>query len=80
MPAVYRHGWAAFVLGQLSMALRTAGHPSPTGAVIEIHAADEYVDTLRPVLSDVGAILVDPVDAHSLSETFAWYDVHLQAR
>lgn len=64
----YRRGWAEFVVGQL------AGVLPLTEAVIEIHAGDQHVDTLRPALTEAGAVLVDPVDARSYAEALAWYD------
>jgi len=70
MSAPYRHAWAEFVVAQL------AGHVRLPGATIEIHAGDHYVDALRPALERVGAELIDPVDAHSMGETLAWYDTH----
>jgi len=71
MPASYRRAWAAFVVAQL------AGHLELAGASIEIHAGDHYVDALRPAIEGAGAELIDPVDAHSMGETLAWYDIHV---
>ena len=70
MPAPYRRAWAEFVVAQL------AGHLRLAGATIEIHSGDHYVDALRPVVERAGAALLDPVDAHSMGETLAWYDTH----
>ena len=70
MPASYRRGWAEFVVGQL------AAYAPLTGTVVEIHAGDHDVDALRPVVERAGAVLADPVDAHSMGETLAWYDTH----
>lgn len=70
MPASYRRAWAAFVVAQL------AGHLELAGASIEIHAGDHYVAELRPAIEGAGAELIDPVDAHSMGETLAWYDAH----
>lgn len=67
-PPAYRHGWAEFVVGQL------AGVVPLTESVIEVHAGDQHVDALRPALTRAGAVLADPVDAHSLAEALAWYD------
>lgn len=66
----YRHGWAQFVVGQLEDALPLAD------LVLEVHAGDHVLDALRPAVEQAGATLVDPVDAHSLTETLAWYDEH----
>lgn len=71
VPPAYRHGWAEFVVGQL------AGYVTLAGAVVEIHAGDYHVDALRAAVERAGATLVDPVDAHSLAETLAWYDARL---
>src|SRR5450830_1754390 len=71
VPPAYRHGWAEFVVGQL------AGYVTLAGAVVEIHAGDHHVDALRAAVERAGATLVDPVDAHSLAETLAWYDARL---
>lgn len=68
MPATYRRAWGAFVVEQLR------AHASLSGAVVEIHAGDHYVDALRATLEQAGAVVVDPVDAHSMGETLAWYD------
>ncbi len=76
MPVAYRHGWAEFVIGQLAGAMAPAGREALAGAVVEIHASDHHVDALRPAVERAGATLVDPVDAHSLSETLAWYAAH----
>jgi len=76
MPVPYRHGWAEFVVGQLAGAMAPAGRETLAGAVVEIHASDHHVDALRPAVERAGATLVDPVDAHSLSETLAWYAAH----
>lgn len=70
MAVSYRQGWAAFVVGQLEATLPAAD------LVLEIHAGGRMVDSLRAVVELAGATLVDPVDAHSLSETLAWYDEH----
>jgi len=76
MPVPYRHGWAEFVVGQLAGAMAPAGREALAGAVVEIHASDQHVDALRPAVERAGATLVDPVAAHSLSETLTWYDAH----
>src|SRR5665648_963034 len=76
MPVPYRHGWAEFVVGQLAGVMAPAGRETLAGAVVEIHASDHHVDALRPAVERAGATLVDPVDAHSLSETLAWYAAH----
>ena len=76
MPVPYRHGWAEFVVGQLAGAMAPAGREALAGAVVEIHASDHHVDALRPAVERAGATLVDPVAAHSLSETLTWYDAH----
>ena len=70
-PAAYRRAWGEFVVEQLRQ------HLDLRGAVVEIHAGDHYVDALRPAVERAGATLVDPVDAHSMGETLAWYDTHL---
>lgn len=70
MPATYRHGWAEFVVGQLAASAPLAG------TVVEIHAGDHDVDALRPAVERAGAALTDPVVAHSMGETLAWYDTH----
>jgi len=70
MSAAYRRTWAEFVTAQLS----DVG-PLP-GTVVEIHAGDHYVNSLRPALVHSGAVVVDAVDAGSMGETLAWYDHH----
>jgi len=70
MSAAYRRAWAEFVVTQLT------GHVRLSGASIEIHAGDHYVAALRPAIEGAGAELIDPVDAHSMGETLAWYDAH----
>lgn len=67
MPTAYRRAWGEFVVEQLRQYLDLRG------AVVEIHAGDHYVDALRPAIERAGATLVDPVDAHSMGETLAWY-------
>ena len=64
----YRHGWAQFVVGQLEALLPLAD------LVLEVHAGDHVLDALRAAVEQAGATIVDPVDAHSLTETLAWYD------
>ena len=64
----YRHGWAQFVVGQLEVVLPLAD------LVVEVHAGDQVLDALRAAVEQAGATVVDPVDAHSLTETLAWYD------
>lgn len=68
--AAYRRAWGEFVVEQLHQ------HLDLRGTVVEIHAGDHYVDALRPPVERAGATLVDPVDAHSMGETLAWYDHH----
>jgi len=68
MPAAYRAAWAELVVARL------AGLVPLTGAVVEVHAGDHDVDELRPVVERAGATLIDPVDAHGLGDTLAWYD------
>lgn len=66
----YRQGWAQFVIGQLEALLPLAD------LVLEVHAGDHVLDALRAAVEQAGAAIVDPVDAHSLTETLAWYDSH----
>lgn len=68
MPPAYRHGWAEFVVGQLEALLPLAD------LVLEVHAGDQVLDTLRAAVERAGATVLDPVDAHSLTETLGWYD------
>ena len=70
MPPAYRRAWAEFVVAQLALLMRLSG------ALVEIHAGDRYVDALRPVLERAGANVSDPVDAGSMGGTLAWYDTH----
>ena len=69
--AAFRRAWGEFVVEQLHQ------HLDLRGTVVEIHAGDHYVDALRPPVERAGATLVDPVDAHSMGETLAWYDSHI---
>lgn len=74
MPSAYRRAWAEFVVAQLTLVTRLSG------ALVELHAGDRYVDALRPVLERAGATVSDPVDAASMGETLAWYDAHEPVR
>lgn len=68
MPADYRRAWGEFVTAQLRAITPI------DGLVVEVHAGDAYVAALRPPLERAGAGVVDPVTAHSMGETLAWYD------
>ncbi len=74
-PVAYRRAWAGFVTAALE---RVCGPLA--GWRVEIHAGDAYVAALRPALTERGAVLIDPVDAHSMGETLAWYDHHQPPR
>ncbi|WP_344942399.1 DUF6884 domain-containing protein [Actinomadura miaoliensis] len=67
-PVSYRRAWASFVTQQLLL------HGPVAGRRIEIHAGDAYIAPLRPLLEDLGAVVIDPVDARSRGEIIAWYN------
>lgn len=71
MPSTYRRPWAEFVVAQLATRLALSG------AEIELHAGDHYVNALRPAMERSGAVVTDPVNARSLGQTLTWYDAHL---
>jgi len=72
-PAAYRRAWGEFVVEQLR------AHVDLPGRLVEIHAGDHYVDSLRPPLERARAVVVDAVDARSMGETLAWYDARTKS-
>lgn len=69
--ASYRAAWGVFVVEQLRRE-----RSDLSGLVVEVHAGDAYVAAVRGPLEQAGAVVLDPVDAHSMGETLAWYDSH----
>src|SRR5665648_901571 len=76
MPVPYRHGWAEFVVGQLAGVMAPAAARRRGGRLRGSRRLPRPASPARPAVERAGATLVDPVDAHSLSETLAWYAAH----
>lgn len=69
----YRTAWASWVTEQLE-----ATGTTRRGGTVEIHAGSAYVEVLRPALERRGVALVNPVKAHSMGGTLAWYDAQVR--
>lgn len=66
-PAQYRTAWGAWVVAQL------ADRQDLRGAVVEVHAGDEYCRPLAGPLTAAGATLHEPLAGLRQGERLAWY-------
>jgi hypothetical protein len=65
-PRMYRRAWGRYVAEQLAHAFALQ-----RGTLVEIHADDLYVDSLRSSLEHLELIVIVSVDAESVRESIA---------
>jgi hypothetical protein len=67
-PPSYRAAWGAWVAARLDLL-----NGGLTGTLIEVHAAADYVDAVRPELVSRGARLITPLSGLAQGKRLAWY-------
>lgn len=68
MDASYQRAWGRLVVEQLRHSVGPLD-----GRVIEIHAGSTYLEAIRSRLTELGAIVLEPLDGLRMGERLAWY-------
>jgi hypothetical protein len=65
----YRRAWGTWVAARLQML-----EGPLQGKTIEIHASSAYLEAVRQPLTELGAVITDPLRGLAMGERLSWYD------